>query len=548
MAWSAKSHKIGGRCGIIISRMGKIAKYLNQLTVGNVFDTPEILEAYATDRSALKIKPKFVAFPESTEDIRKLMRFFNQLAAKDIKVSVTARGTGLDEGGADLSNGIIISTEKLNKMLEIDTRERLVRVQAGITLKELNTALSVSGLTIPIGECENNTIGGLISNCPADSFAGKYGGIMNFVERIEVVLSNGECLQTSRLKKYAVAKKAVEKSLEGDIYRKISRVLKVNANFIHETKKKRAGLSGYPGILSVEKRETTDLMPLFFGAEGTLGIISEVILRAVPIKKKPTRVAVTFKEIKTALKFLEIVEKMRPRELKIYDLKIIQEAREAGKNLDGVIRKLEDGFVVLAVFDEKGPNYAKKIMNMKNNFPKTTRFIFEAPENRKMLNELENSLASYLNLAQNGERVPVLTNFYLPAKNLPNFLEDLKILEEKLELKLELFGEYNTSIYNLRPKFKLEEADFNKKLATFLKAGAFVIERQGGILTGGTPEGRLKAVVTNTKMTEAEKNLYLEIKNIFDQNNILNPDVKLGASSKFTLTHLRTTSSNKIVL
>ena len=104
--------------------MGKIAKYLNQLTVGNVFDNLEILENYSTDHSALKIKPKFVAFPESTADIQKLMRFFNQLATKDIKVAVTARGSGLDEGGADLTNGIVISTEKLNKLLEIDPRER----------------------------------------------------------------------------------------------------------------------------------------------------------------------------------------------------------------------------------------------------------------------------------------------------------------------------------------------------------------------------------------------------------------------------------------
>ena len=181
--------------------MGKITKYLNQLIVGNVFDTPEVLEAYATDRSALKVKPKFVAFPESTEDVRKLMRFFNQIAAKDIPVSVTARGSGLDEGGADLGSGLVVSTEKLNKLLEIDPRERLVRVQAGITLKELNTALSVSGLTIPIGGCDDETIGGLISNAPVDKFYGKYGGIANYVERLEVVLANGECLQTARLKK-----------------------------------------------------------------------------------------------------------------------------------------------------------------------------------------------------------------------------------------------------------------------------------------------------------------------------------------------------------
>ena len=122
--------------------MGKVAKYLNQLTIGNVFDTPDVLEAYATDCSVLRIKPKLVAFPESTEDIRKIMRFCYQLSLKDIKIPVTVRGSGLDEMGADLTNGLLISTEKLNRLLEADKRERLVRVQAGMTLKELNTALS----------------------------------------------------------------------------------------------------------------------------------------------------------------------------------------------------------------------------------------------------------------------------------------------------------------------------------------------------------------------------------------------------------------------
>ena len=140
--------------------MGKIAKYLNQLTVGNVFDNPEVLEKYSTDYSALQIRPKFVAFPESTDDVRKLVKFFSELATKDIKVNVTARGGGHDETGASLTGGIVISTSKLNKLLEIDPRDRLVHVQAGITLKELNTALSVSGITVPIKDHEDDTIGG----------------------------------------------------------------------------------------------------------------------------------------------------------------------------------------------------------------------------------------------------------------------------------------------------------------------------------------------------------------------------------------------------
>ncbi|MBP5647746.1 FAD-binding oxidoreductase [Candidatus Saccharibacteria bacterium] len=528
--------------------MGKIAKYLNQLTVGNVFDTPEILEEYSTDRSVLKIKPKFVAFPESTDDIRKLMRFFNQLAVKDIKVAVTARGSGMDKGGADLTNGVVISTEKLNRLLEIDSRERLVRVQSGITLRELNTALSVSGLQIPIDGHDEETIGGLISKNTKGDCAGKYGGIYAYVERIEVVLANGECLQTERFKKYALAKRAAEKSFEGEIYRKISKLLKENKELIEKIGKDHKDMAGYPMIAKAPKRETLDLMPLFFGAEGTLGIISEVILRAIPLKKRPERVVATFKEIDQAIQYAEAIEPLKPRKMNLFDLRIIMEAREAGKNLDGVIRKLEDGFVVFANFDERPNINLKKIMNMRSKFPRSSKFIFESVNDRPTLNEFENSLTNYLAHVKNGERVPILTDFYLPRQNIKNFLEDLQVLEKKLDLELELFGSLSSSIYSLRPKFKLDDKEFNKKATMFLRAGAFIINRQGGELAGGAPEGRLKAVVTNANMLEPEKIFYGKIKEIFDRNEILNPDIKLGAHSKFTRTHFRTDNLSKIMV
>lgn len=526
--------------------MGKITKYLNQLIVGNVFDSPEILEQYAFDRSVLKVKPKFVAFPESTEDIRKLMRFFNQIASKGIPVSVAVRGTGLDEGGAVLANGLVIVTEKLNHLLEIDPRERLVRVQAGITLRELNTALSVSGLTIPIGGHNDDTIGGLIANCPKDLRASKYGGVANYVDRIEVILANGECLQTDRLKKYAVAKKAAEKTLEGKIYQKISKVLKEQGDYIEKLGIDRQSLAGYPGISKVLKRETVDLKPLFYGSQGTLGVISEVILKAVPLRKPPVRVVATFKELRSATEYARLANELNPQEVNLYDLKIIQEARETGKNLDGIIRKLEDGFVVFASFDERQNYCLKKIAAIRLKVPRTAKFIIESPETETTLNEFERSLESYLAYSRKGERVPVLTDFYLPNGNLEAFMEDLAILKEKLDLDLALYGSYATGIYNLRPCFKLDDSEFNKKVATFLRAGAYVIHRQGGVLTGGTPEGRLKAVVTNDEMLEPEKALYAEIKRIFDANGILGPDIKLGASSKFTLTHFRDTSLPKI--
>ena len=528
--------------------MGRITKYLNQLIVGNVFDTPDILEAYSTDRSVLKIRPKYVALPESTEDIRRLMRFCHQLAIKNMKVPITVRGAGLDEMGADLGSGLVISMEKLNKLLESDRRERLVRVQAGITLKELNTALSLHGLTVPVGGYQNETIGGLISNCPTDKYAGKYGGIMNYVEKIEVVLQNGDVLQTGRINKAGVARKLREKTLEGKIYDKIFKIAETNKDLVEEIRKNSVGSAGYPTIAQAARNKTIDLMPLFFGAEGTLGIITEVILRAIPTRTQTKRVIATFEDFAMAQKFLDLVNDWKPRELNIYDLSIIKAAEETGKKFGSVTGKMESGFVVFACFDEKVKAVLRKVESLTSALPKTARLIIESRKNENTINEFENALGSFLNQNRGGERVPILTNFYLPARNLANFIEDMKVVEQKMNLKLEIYGSYASSTYSLRPEFNPEDEDFNKKIVAFLRTGAFIIERQGGALTGGAPEGRLKAVAIDGEMKKAEEQLYLEIKGVFDRYDILNPGVKLDADLRYLLRHFRTTSATKIVI
>ena len=536
-------------CAIIISKMGKIARYLNQLTIGNTFDSPEILELYATDRSVLKIKPKAVSLPESTEDVRKLMRFVNQLSEKGIKLPVTVWGSGLDETGAGLSNGLIVSMEKMNKLLESDKRERLVRVQAGITLKELNTALSINGLTLPVGGHENDTIGSLISNCPSDVYAGKYGSITHFIERIEVVLPTGDAIQTDYLSARSVERIAQEKTSEGAIYKKLSALYKKNEKLIDEIRKNKNETRGYAKVGMALRKKSFDLMPLYFGAQGTLGIITEVILRAVPIESKTGRVVATFEKYETAKSFMDTMKPLQPLELNFYDIKVAKAAEESGKKLGINTDKYEEGgFVVFVKFDKRLNTRLNKVSNMKKTLPRNAQVIVESQKNQKMLDEFENSLTSYLNQVKAGERVPLATNFYLPAEKLGQFLEDLKVIEKSLKLDLALYGSYAAECYNLRPKFDVEDAKFLKNAVAFIRAANFIINREGGSISGGAPEGRVKALVSNMNLSEDEKNLYTAIKDIFDPQGIMNPGVKLGADPRFTLAHFRTTGSGKTVL
>ena len=521
---------------------------MNQLITGNVFDNPEILDFYSVDRSALKITPRFVALPESTADLERLMKFFDQLALRNVRVPIAVRGSGLDEMGADLSTGIVISTEKLNHLEEIDTRERLVRVQAGTTLKELNTALKVSGLTIPVKANENETIGGLISNCPTDNYAGKYGGIMNYVERAEIVLTNGDCIHPRRLASRSIEKKSAEKTLEGKIYQTILKISKEQAPLLEKIHQENVGSSGYPTISYAIKKDTIDLLPLFFSSEGSLGVISEVILRAKVIQPKPVRALITFSNLKSALSFLDFATTLKPLELNLFDIRILQETKDYGKNLTKIIKNTQSGFVVFVSFDDKILKVNKLLKKCYDFLPKTANIITESPENTRTLDEFENALVSFLNLTPNGKRYPILSNFFIPSKNFAQFHNDLGILEQKLKIPLQVFGSYSTSNYNVRPAFQVNNPDLGKQILALLKAGDYIIKRHDGSITGGYPEGRIKAMVTNSNFSPDEKKLYQEIKSAFDPNNILNPSIKLGADTKFTLSHLNASKSQGIML
>ena len=131
--------------------MSRLSEYLNRHIVGNVFDRPSICNAYSTDSSILTYTPKLVAIPETQDDVRRLLRFANQLAARELRLPITMRGSGLDKTGASIGPGMIVSTEKLNQIEEVDARGRLIRLQPGVKLGELNQALRLNGLWLPIG-------------------------------------------------------------------------------------------------------------------------------------------------------------------------------------------------------------------------------------------------------------------------------------------------------------------------------------------------------------------------------------------------------------
>ncbi len=120
-------------------------------------------------------------------------------------------------------------------------------------------------------------------------------------------------------------------------------------------------------------------------------------------------------------------------------------------------------------------------------------------------------------------------------------------MEQKHHIKLPLFGSPLTHNYSIRPELDLTSVHGRQFALAFLREYHALILSLGGSIAGGTPEGRLKAIFTNTHTPPELKALYHELKTIFDPNHTLNPDIKQDANLRAVVSALRTSYSPGII-
>jgi FAD/FMN-containing dehydrogenase len=239
--------------------MSKVAAYLQEHILGEVTVQPAILNAMSHDTSVLELVPEMVIFPRVTNDIRKVARFCWQLAEKGHVLPITARGSGSDQTGAAIGKGIILSLPThMNTLFEYEPKQKLLRVQPGATTRSITDALRLYGVSIPplLMSAGYGTIGGAIANNASGPLSGKYGAVGQWVYELEVVLANGEVLQTGRINKRDLNKKKGLQTFEGEVYRSLDNLIEDNRELIH--KKINTELRdnvGYESIASVKRKD-----------------------------------------------------------------------------------------------------------------------------------------------------------------------------------------------------------------------------------------------------------------------------------------------------
>ena len=523
--------------------MSKIAKYLNGYILGEVSARESRLKQFTQDKSILSIKPNLVMFPWITEDIRKIMRFSWQLAEKKHTFNVTARGYGGSTDGSSLGDGIIVDVSRhMNKIYELDLKQRLVRVAAGANFRELNLALGAQALTIaqsPAGE--RLTIGGAIAqNLPSEKF--NYGELIDAVAKMEVVLSNGEVIQTERISKRELSQKQGLQTMEGEIYRQVESLIEENLELI-ETKIQEDASYGYSGITKVRGKDGSfDLTPLFFGSLGTLGIITELVLRADFIVDETDFMVVSFSNRDDARDYIDSISKFNPNILEMYDGKLFESAVAAGKKynfyIDRVAKKLKTKMILVIGISDKSArkriSVAKKMARLSEKFEGST--VWAPDESLQQITEITaiRDVREVLRARGgiNKEEISPIQGVYVPLERFEQFYLGLQKLALKYSIPAPLQGSALTSVFEIMAEFDFTKVSERQKSMRFLTELAGLLAKVDGEFAYGAGEGRIFGGFIRAQLDKDIVKLYDSIKQAFDPHTILNVGVKADVDIK----------------
>jgi D-lactate dehydrogenase (cytochrome) len=222
---------------------------LRALLGDRVSDAFAIREHHGKDESYLPVAPPdAVVFPESTEEVRDIVNICRQHGAPMIPFGA---GTSLEGHVLAIHGGVCIDLSRMNRVLQVNESDLDCTVQAGVTRKQLNDYIRHSGLMFPIDPGADATLGGMASTRASGTNAVRYGTMRENVLSLTVVLADGRVIRTSR--------------------------------------RSRKSAAGY------------DLTRLFVGAEGTLGIITEVTVRLYPVPEAMSAATCSFINIEGAV-------------------------------------------------------------------------------------------------------------------------------------------------------------------------------------------------------------------------------------------------------
>ena len=444
---------------------------------GNVFTDAEKLETYShdeTDAAVYGHNPEVVVLPSSAEQVAQVVRLANR---ERVPVTPRGAGSGLSGGAIPEYGGIVISLEKMNRLLELDRDNMAAVVEAGMVTNDLANAVQAEGLFFagyPMS-LQTCVIGGNIAENAGGGKAVKYGVTGRYIIGLELVTPQGEIVQ-----------------LGGKLVKDVS---------------------GY------------DLKSLVIGSEGTLGIVTKAIVKLIGYPSSRADILALFKTPKEAIDLVPVIlsKGLTPTSIEFIDwLSIITSCRYLNESLP-----YENAGAMLLI-ELDGGNAAQ----IEADLVETGKLCEANGALEVYVAEDRNNIERIWNVRRNiAEAFKVfsptqsLEDIVVPCSRIPEMIPELERLGKKYRLQIPCYGHAGDGNLHATlvkdPDMPLDLWKKNEDLC--LRELYQVTAGLGGKISGEHGIGIKRRDYLKELIDPAELRLMRAIKNAWDPNNIMNP-------------------------
>ena len=507
---------------------------------GDLFFDQTMRTLYSTDASAYREMPLAVAIPKSIKDIKRLIAFANKE-----HTSLIPRTAGTSLAGQVVGNGIVVDVSKqFTKIIELNKEEKWVRVQPGVVRDELNLFLKPYGLFFgPETSTANRAmIGGMVGNNSCGSNSVVYGSTREHLLEVKTILSDGSEAEFKQMSNDEFHTECEGDSLKSGIYKKVRSLLsnyenqlEIRKEFPKKSIERRN--TGYAVDVLLESSPFTaggpdfNFCKLIAGSEGTLAFITEIKLNLVPLPPKEAGLlCVHFNSIDESLRANLIALKYGPSASELIDHYILDCTKdniEQSKNRFFVLG--DPGAILVIEFSkntrEEVIGIAKKVEEEMKAAGLGYYFPLLFGEDCKKIWTLRKAGLGLLgNLPGDDKAVPVIEDTAVDVNDLPAYIREFNEILKKHGLYSVHYAHAGSGELHLRPIINLKTKEGNRLFRTIAGEIATLVKKYNGSLSGEHGDGRLRGEFIKHMVGEKNYRLLKEIKQLWDPNNIFNPN------------------------
>ena len=547
-----------------------ISDQLKKVLRGEVENTQDVLINYSHDASLFEVIPESVVFPKDSSDVKALVSFVSEHKASQPNLSITPRSGGTDMSGGAIGDSIVADFNRhFTAIFEITPESG--HAQPGVFYRDFEKATLTQKALMPSYPASRDlcTIGGMVNNNAGGEKSLEFGKTENFVTELKVVFADGNEYTLKALNKKELDAKMKLKTFEGEVYRKTYDLIEKNYDLIKAAKPNVTKNSTGYNLWDVWDRETEifDLTKLVVGAQGTLGLTTDITFRLVPARAHSGLLVLFLHDIDRLGEVINTVLAANPATFESFDdvtlwlsikfMPYFLQMLGPIKFLHLIIGLIPDGFMLLKgipklilmiEFNGETQDEVKEKIHALRKKIGIKHYYYEVTATEEDPSESSSekywimrrqSFTLLRKKVKDKHTAPFIDDLVVAPKYLPEFLPEMRKIIKKYELFATIAGHMGDGNFHIIPLMKLEDPKERAKLEPAMRETNALILKYHGSLSGEHNDGMIRGPWLEQAYGKKVTDLFRETKQIFDPQNIFNPHKKANSDWDWSMSHVR---------